>query len=271
MTSVHRLIERVGDVGTIEVVVDVGAHIGTDSLPIARDFPGMRVFAVEPTPSLAQSLRESGRNLPNYTVIEAAIDAREEERVFNLVGKGMAGFNSLNEFMPGVEGLPPVTEQIRVSTKRLESICDEYGIGRIDILHVDAQGSDLEVLESLGDRLEGVKAGVIEVSNQTRLYVSSVHRDEARAFLESRSFLVFDVQPVDSRGIEQNLFFVNRSLERGLLPRAVPGVFYRGLVLRCRVLTVLARGSERAKRLRWRLALRTRMRRVADLIQSRIS
>jgi FkbM family methyltransferase len=266
MTSIERLIERIGDAAPIEVVVDVGAHIGTDSLPVAREFSRLRVFAVEPTPSLAERLRESSRDLPNYTVIEAAIDTAEIERTFNLVGKGLAGFNSLNEYAPGIEssweGLPPVTERIRVRTQRLDTVCDDHGIDAIDILHVDTQGSDVNVLLSLGDRLDRVKAGVIEVSRRLKLYATSVHRDEARAFLEARGFVVVDLRP--AQGGEQNMLFVQRQIEGGLIARVAPGLLYRALVLRCALLPVLVRVRQVPSSVRAKVAVRTRLRRFAS-------
>jgi FkbM family methyltransferase len=264
MTSVDQLIERIDDAASVLVVMDVGAHVGNDSIPVARRYRNLRVFAVEPTPSLAQGLRDLTRDLPNYTVIEAAIDAVETEQTFNLVGKGLAGLNSLNDYAPGVERsvreLPPVTERIRLKTKRLDTICDEHGIDAIDILHVDAQGSDVRILASLGDRLDQLKAGAIEVSNRLKLYVASVHRDEARAFLATRGFVVVDIQPVNRSGAEQNMLFVRRRFARGFVPRHAPYLLYRGLALRCSLNVTLGRAGRFAERVRARAALRTRAR-----------
>jgi FkbM family methyltransferase len=262
-TSIHRLIERIGDAVPVEVVMDVGAHTGTDSLPVAQQFPHVTVFAVEPTPSLAERLRESSRDLPNYTVIEAAIDVEETERTFNLFPKGLGGYNSLNEFVPGVEGLPPVTERLRLRTKRLDTVCDEHGIDCVDVLHVDAQGSDLRVLASLGERLDRVKAGAIEVSNRVQLYLTSVHREEARAFLEARGFVIVDIQPVNLGEDEQDMFFVHRRVEPSFLARTAPRLLYRVLVVRCALLVALGAEGGLGAGIRARVALRTRARRLS--------
>ena len=266
MSSIRSLIVRIAPRAEVETVMDVGAHTGSDSLPIAREYADMRVFAVEPTPSLADRLREESRNLPNYRVIEAAIDLEDGERTFNLAGKGLAGVNSLNDYATdaerSVQGLPRVTERIDVRTRRLDSLCDELGIERIDVLHVDAQGSDLRVLASLGGRLAELKAGEMEVSNRVKLYASSVHRDEAWAFLRAQGFVVVDVDPVGWDRAEENLVFVRRSLGPGRVARAAPGVLFRTLVLRCYTRILVRRTEERLSRLRGRVALRTRGRRL---------
>jgi len=114
------------------------------------------------------------------------------------------------------------------------------------------------VLSSLGDRLDRVKAGAIEVSNRQKLYVTSVHRDDVRAFLESGGFVVVEILP--AQGDEQNLLFVHRSIEGGTLARAAPGLLYRALVLRCALVAVIARGRQGVGSLRGRVALRTRIR-----------
>ncbi len=269
MKSVHRLIRQAGGISAVGVIFDVGAHLGQDSIPIAREFPGVRVVAIEPTPSLARGLRESSQNMPNYTVIETAIDTVERQTLFNIDGSA-SRINSLNDFSPGIatswKGMPSEPkERITLFTRRLETVCEELDIDSIDILHVDAQGSDIDVLISLGDRLELVKAGVIEVSNRKKLYTTSVNRDDAYEFLRSRNFRVFDIRPMDEVESEQNVFFVNRSIRRRRFLDASEGLVYRALVLRCSLIALFVRYTGSAKRsvqrLRVRLALRTRLRR----------
>jgi hypothetical protein len=45
-----------------------------------------------------------------------------------------------------------------------------YGITEIDYLHIDTQGNDFRVLQSLGDKIDCVKEGVVEVSKNAKYY-----------------------------------------------------------------------------------------------------
>ena len=55
-----------------------------------------------------------------------------------------------------------VTEQQEVPVIRLDALIAERGIGRIAYLHIDAQGSDLKVPQSVGEHLHMVERGCLE-------------------------------------------------------------------------------------------------------------
>ena len=63
-----------------------------------------------------------------------------------------------------------VLERVRVPVRTLESLCDDLRVERIDVLHIDAQGADMDVLISAGRLLQTVRAGVVEVGRRLNLY-----------------------------------------------------------------------------------------------------
>lgn len=196
------------------IIIDVGANTGTDSLPLARQFPSGLVYAFEPTPELANDLRSKSPS--NYHVIEAAVDTDIGEKTFNVSGVGDWGRSSLDHFDPGAREafggnaiLNVYTKQIIVNCTRLDHFCETHNITRIDYLHVDAQGNDLRVLQSLGDKITIVKMGVVEAarSQTTKLYGNSPTRRQMAQFLLTKGFFIDRVVPNDYINSEQNIYF----------------------------------------------------------------
>ena len=155
----------------MKYLFDVGAHWGQDSLHLARDHSDITVYAFEPTPELAQRLRDESKNFSSrYRVFEHAISDYNGESEFHLV-VGDTGSASLNTFSEGLDKSWPgrtdfvVRKTITVPVYRLDTWLEKFApdINKIDHLHIDAQDSDLAVLKGLGDKIQIVESGVVEV------------------------------------------------------------------------------------------------------------
>jgi FkbM family methyltransferase len=220
MAEIRPLIALAGGSTSVRTVVDVGANDGADSLPLAQEFPGIRFVAVEPTPELAVALQERSADLENYTVVACAIGRSEGDAYFHI--RRSSELNSLDrvdeESLRSV-GIQPeayaVRERVTVPMRRLDSLCRELDIHAIDVLHVDAQGSDIDVLVSAGDLLSSVRAGVVEVGRRLNLYANTSSRREAIDFLVVHNFRIVDVAPNDKWNYEQNVVFAHAGDRRG--------------------------------------------------------
>jgi len=160
------------------VIFDVGANDGLSFIDLPRIMPNVQIYAFEPTPELADKIREQFAVHTNYHLVETAIGEVEEITQFNVADKGDGGCSSLlgfsrhiRETWAGREDLV-VTRKINVRVTRLDSFVIANSIAKIDFLHVDTQGTDLSVLRSLGRELNRVQSGVIEVprSRDVMLY-----------------------------------------------------------------------------------------------------
>src|SRR2546423_10311444 len=77
------------------VWIDVGAHLGAETLPAAKQNPELQVYAFEPNLKLAA---ESWGALPNFIVISAAV--AETEGLSDFYLNANAGASSLLPFNP---------------------------------------------------------------------------------------------------------------------------------------------------------------------------
>ena len=193
------------------MILDVGANDGRTFVEDAR--AGCSVYLFEPTPVLISQIKGWIGEFPSMTLVEAAVSETDGEATFNIAGQYDWGCSSLLQFSDGLEETWPgrtdlvVTDRINVKTMRLDTFLNMHPeITSIDWLHIDAQGSDLAVLRSLGDKLSIVKGGFVEVpqSRDVMLYKDQHTKEEMLKFLHAGGFEVIEVW---SQMNEDNLKF----------------------------------------------------------------
>lgn len=79
------------------------------------------------------------------------------------------------------------TEVIEVSTRRLDRLCHDLGVTRIDFLHLDVQGAELMVLAGAGLLLADVTAIWLEVE-AVPLYRGQPLAPDVEAFMRRHGF-----------------------------------------------------------------------------------
>jgi len=90
---------------------------------------------------------------------------------------------------------------------------EEYGLQNrtIDFIHIDAQGVDLDVLQSLGKYIENVKEGVIEtvLYEEKSIYASQNNNvfENVKKFLKENHFEITRIDSNDLENCEYNVFF----------------------------------------------------------------
>ncbi|OLD12933.1 MAG: hypothetical protein AUI93_02010 [Crenarchaeota archaeon 13_1_40CM_3_52_10] len=136
----HELDGIIGD-----TAIDVGAHIGSYTLRMARRF--RHVIAFEPNPYnryiLGLNLELNKSN--NVRVEEAALSDREEIRAFFL-HRAADGTGSLNPLHYGFK----YDKTVQVRVKKL----DDFEFAKIDVLKIDAEGNELPILKGAARTIE---------------------------------------------------------------------------------------------------------------------
>jgi len=194
-----------------QIWLDVGAHEGEKTLAAARGNPALYVYAFEP--NLAVASRLMGL-LANYVVLPLAVAEQNGSAAFHV--NRYDGASSLLPFVP--EGLArwirggelAVTETVTVPTMRLDTFLDGAGIGRVHYLKIDAQGTDLAVIRSAGERLRDIDRISLEVQTTPfELYRGASRKEDVLEFLAAAGFELVEVE-AQSFDQEENLTFVRR-------------------------------------------------------------
>lgn len=191
------------------VWIDVGAHLGTMSFPVAQRNPELEVYAFEPNVKLAA---QTWGLLPNFKLLPFAV--AETNGLAELYVNANEGSSSLLPFNP--EGLRrwigghlmKVQSKVPVPTIRLDSFMAWAGISKVDYLKIDTQGADLSVLKSAGQRIRDIKKIMLEVAiTSVPLYEGATTRPEVIAYLEHYGFALKNAES-QYYDQEQNLTFV---------------------------------------------------------------
>ena len=192
-----------------EVWLDVGAHLGEKTFSVASENAGIRVYAFEPNLSVASQLM--GR-LSNYVVLPIAVAEQDGSAPFYL-----NRYDQASSLLPFVrEGLDQwiggevlaVESTLIVPTIRLDTFLNQASIAKVAYLKIDAQGSDLAVIRSLGDRLRDVERITLEVqTTPVPLYQDASNKEETVRFLARAGFTLTSCEK-QSHDQEENLNFV---------------------------------------------------------------
>jgi FkbM family methyltransferase len=198
------------EVGFAGTWIDVGAHLGETTFKVAQNNPSLHVFAFEPNLKLAS---QRWGILPNFTVLPFAIAETDGFAYFHLNAND--GASSLLPFNPdglrrwlGGETLR-IESRVMVPCMRLDTFMSANGIAGVDFLKVDAQGSDLAVIKSAGDRIREVKKITLEVAiTSVPLYEGACRRPDIFSYLGQFGFTLTGTE-TQSYDQEQNLTFVS--------------------------------------------------------------
>lgn len=165
-------VEFLGDIGPDDVVLDVGANIGSFSI-----FAALRtrreVVAVEPCPTNLEFLR---RNLHENGITNVRVIA---QGLADCDGKAQL---QLNERGVGHTLSGQGRDVVEIETSSLPSLLDEVGVEQIDLLKLDCEGAEGLAIPSTPDSyLRRIRRIAMEFHDDT----SPVHHDELRKRLDA--------------------------------------------------------------------------------------
>lgn len=222
------------------IALDIGANVGEFTFDLARRNPGLTVVAVEPVTALAEKIRRQAdeEGASNVSVLDVALGRWAGETTMNVAELGDWGVSSMLEFdadaLAGDEYWS-TRPDLRFTTKqavRVRTLADllaELDPAVVEFCKIDVQGLDLQVLESAGEYLDRIRAGVLEVPTVARARLYAEERDTlhtALDFLASHGFEVYALKPNDPACNEMNVYFVRtgedfRALEAELGLRGI--------------------------------------------------
>jgi len=140
------------------IIIEIGGFDGEDTEKYSQNENNF-VYCFEPNKDNAENLRKRFYNKKNVKVIEKAVGTFDGREKFYLAKKKMS--SSLNK--PSQYSLDnkivEIESQYDVDVINLNTFIAENNIKQIDYFHCDAQGSDLGILKSLGNKIHIIKKG----------------------------------------------------------------------------------------------------------------
>jgi FkbM family methyltransferase len=195
------------------VWIDVGAYLGTETFPAAKENPSLHVYAFEPNLRLAA---QYWGLFPNITVLPMAVCENDGFSDF-YINDNVGSSSILPHNAEGVRNwiggyLFKVASKVPVPTVRLDTFMAWAGISKVEYLKIDAQGADFSVVRSAGERVRDIKKIKLEVAvTAISPYEGAARRIDVVNYLESFGFVLADVQR-QFYDQEENLTFVYGSV-----------------------------------------------------------
>lgn len=195
------------------ILFDIGANDGSTSIPWLDDTNNI-IYAFEPTPQLCQNIINRVGNNSQYNLFQYAVSDYEGVSRFNIAATHDWGTSSLLEYSDNSKIKWPdrtdfiVTEIIETKVIRLDSFIKENNIAYINYLHIDTQGSDLNVLKGLGEYISIVEEGVVEAAyKKDILYKNQNTINETCELLIKYGFTIMKIWSNDQYDNEGNIQF----------------------------------------------------------------
>jgi FkbM family methyltransferase len=194
-------------------VIDVGAHHGQFALFVARRYPRVRIYCIEPYEGSRRHLERVRGLLPQLEILPYA--AAEDDATEELHLSRKTDSSSLLPILASYTSAFPGTEEaarVPVQTRTLDALVADLHVERPTLLKIDVQGTELSVLRGAARTLESIDSVFVECSF-IELYRGQALAGDVVAYLHDRFLLsgVFGVVR-DRRGevLQADLLFRRR-------------------------------------------------------------
>lgn len=160
-----------------DTIVDAGAYTGLSSVYLAIRYPGARIIALEPSSSNFELLASNTEQFPNVEAVRVALWASPGELTLRDPGAGAWAFRVDGEQARPGESQPRGSELVHATT--MSEILSDFDLGRVNLLKIDVEGSELEIFNDSEKWLEHVDAIMVELHDRfkpgcARAFLSAV-------------------------------------------------------------------------------------------------
>ncbi len=174
------------------IIIEAGAHIGSDSGRFAEIWKDSVIHAFEPVPEVYNQLVENTSKYTNIkTYRQALSDITGESKMYVSSGRSDAS-SSLLAPKQHLEVHPDVTfdNTITVSTITLDDFCTENNISHIDFMWLDMQGYELPMLMASKKMINNINVIYSEVS-LIETYKGVLKYEKYKEWMEESGFRVY--------------------------------------------------------------------------------
>lgn len=178
------------------IIFDCGANIGFTIRQFKKDYPDSTIHAFEAAKENIELLEYNTRQLKNVRINHAAVSDFQGKTTINIHKEPNSS---------SIKNIPGAIRTERTSVLTLKGYMEENKIPRIDLLKLDIEGSELDALNGLKEKIGTVGVIVGEAHHDL------VDLEEFKRFLEERGFRLEKWQK-QKKGIHYLFEAVNKSV-----------------------------------------------------------
>lgn len=176
------------------VILEAGAHNGSNSVEIAGFWPGGILHAFEPVPAAFEMLTAEAKRFDGrIACYPSALGPKKDRMTMHLSGDGSVGSCQSSSLLQPAAGheaeysFITFEKLIEIEVTTIDDWAAENNITHVDFLRLDMQGYELEALKGASRILESALAIQLEVSN-IRLYQNAPLYPEVRDWMDRAGF-----------------------------------------------------------------------------------
>ena len=148
------------------VILEIGSHVGTDTIHLRKNFPNAKIFCFEPDPRTAEIFRIYRKDLNAELITKAISNKNGNSKFYQAFYKHLEEF-TINKYSwidkelikknklskAGASSLKTghettsTAEIINVETIRLDDWAKQNSIENVDLIWIDAQGAEKDIFE----------------------------------------------------------------------------------------------------------------------------
>lgn len=202
-------------IGKNPIIIEIGAHVGSDTVEMAVMWPKSTIYAFEPIDHVFKRLQFKTKNFKNIEIIQAAItDVQGSGKAEMHVSPNSDCSSSLLKPKDHLVYCPEVVfseKTVSINTLVLKDWLKKKNIESVDLIWMDVQGMELNILKSLEESIRFVKFIYAEVSLK-EFYEGSGSYDEIKSYLGGCGFELVADDLADGE-IMGNALFKNISIK----------------------------------------------------------
>jgi FkbM family methyltransferase len=197
----------------IQVVFEVGARYGDESIMLSNTFSSAQIYSFECNPNTVMKCITQLCNQPRIKFFPYGLGEKKESLPFYSYTADNDGSSSLYKRID-FDKTQKFTGSVVIRT--LDSVILEENIPQIDLLCMDIQGHELSVLKGAGNYLNHIKYIIMEepkpVINTAYLpegvhskYLNTPTSAEIKEFMTLNGFI--EIERIDENYIEDNVMY----------------------------------------------------------------
>ena len=166
-------------------IIDCGACVGEWSGQIKQVYPESFILGVDAS-------NWSNGNIPSTNISEFEVLSNEDNKeiIFYKKTEGLCTGDSIFKENTQHYQEHNTIKEVRLS-KTLKTLCEKHNIDKIDLLKIDTQGSEIIVMEGLGERINDIEFIELECS-LIEWNIGGCSLQDVIDYLKDR-FIIFDV------------------------------------------------------------------------------
>lgn len=196
------------------IIIEIGGYDGTDTLRYSN-LKNTFVYCFEADIDMFKLLKTKFKNKKNVELINKAVGVYDGVVPFYIAENKMSSsINKLSNYSIQND-ITQYKKIVEIESIRLDTFIQKNNLNNIQYLHCDAQGSDFDILKSLGDKISIIQNGQVEGSRNENLYDTDNHYTSIIEYLENNNFVILNKEEIEQRNdwLDLNILFRNKKTQ----------------------------------------------------------